>query len=183
MNATSKDELYLEAIKLSLLSLHARGINMEETFRLVLDLFSAYQEAEPSEKHLSLLNLFLQAGRELGLGPYMSCFPMNSLASSSRKLFSLKRGVNFEYISASSSAVGTALGKWSPSSGNSHRKKEAVDEILDRLRKREAGTSYYYTAAEADGITRLMELHIEDRICYLRDVGRGYLYLFRPDSL
>ncbi len=74
--------------------------------------------------------------------------------------------------------ISSILGRWPASRYNSHKKSDAIQDILTRIHAHQIGHTYYRTISSTNEVTKEFQLVIDDQCAILYDNFRFHIYKF-----
>lgn len=183
-NTNWKEEAMLEGIKLAVSNLQLVGSSpkevLAESIGYLMELYEQEEMREGAEEKkderqkglLKKARLTIEAYIELG-------FPYTNYEELFERVFQ-KSGMTEDEIlsfqqrsakrlSLSKSSIDKVLGKWNPKC-HSANKKEVIEDIMEKIKKREVGEYYYYSKKSGSSQKNIYQLVVgedENYLCHL----------------
>ena len=172
----------IEAIKMAASVSSRLGVEREKTLILGIRHIMEFYENDSKEEYLLGALLQIQAYLELGLTYRAN----QELFETVLKKAGLEKDEVFprrfyvaKQVKLNKSQVRGMLRKWSTSQKNGMHVQQVVQDIIDKVKKREQGVFYYHNHTSPSGVDDdLYELVIKDEECYFHDMKLERYYEF-----
>lgn len=177
------DPVYI--IKCAYNHMFLEKLSIKDTLTQVIHLYHHYYLITQNPHFTNLIVYHIQAYLELG-------FPYGEIEESLNPL--LQRILDKKFpefmktfvrpsrtVNLSKERINNILGSWGNSSKNSGKKKDVIDDIINRLKNKIPGVKQYHTNLSGKGHSdRCTVLVINDSECYLKS-PEGVYYTFKDD--
>lgn len=174
-----KQEIW--SIRLLYESIPYSGLNIKKTVTLSANqLLFLYDQTQDSQ-YLLLCALHIKAYLELGF-PYDAEVPsfrrVLKLLGKSEKEFTEGQNFAVQKVRLTRSRIRCLLGRWPASPYNSHKKEEAVNDIIEKVESQTYGCFSYYSSYGHPIKTFYFELIITENSSLLHDMQKHIYYSF-----
>lgn len=176
----------IEIMKITLGTLHYRGLEIQPTVKRSVEFMVMQYELLKEMKYLEIALIVMAAYLEMG-GMYKA---ERELFDKVMAYIGIPKEVLFpvsafsgQFLKPNKYQIRKLLGRWMPSKNNPMKIEEVVDDILDKIKNKKQG-HYYYKYTEKMGISGknkgvyLYELMITENECYFYDVKNNKYYRF-----
>jgi hypothetical protein len=180
---TEQSRIQLEAIKLAAGSLKYKGLSIKKTFVMSIGHLKECYLISNQSDYLEVAVLLIQAYLEMGFS-YESC---QEEFDDILKILGTEQGLMFprkiyspRKIKLTRPQVRSMIGKWSASKKNKMIIVKVVDDIIDKVNKKEMGVYSYCNNNNSE--KELYELVINKEEIYFHDINKCKFYTFLIDK-
>uniref|UniRef100_UPI00405686F2 hypothetical protein n=1 Tax=Agathobacter sp. TaxID=2021311 RepID=UPI00405686F2 len=172
-----EDNRYIEAIKLAAGSVQYKDLSVKETFMEAVSQLHRYYKDSQNTKYLETAVLHIQAYLEMGFsyeeGKTIYDKILKDLGTTKedkfpRKFYAAKK------IKLNKTQVKSMIKKWPASPHQTMKIAEVVEDIIEKVERKEVGIYYYKCAVTED----MYELVISEKEIFFHDLRRGIFYTF-----
>lgn len=168
---------YIEAIKLAAGSVQYKGISIQRTFIDAISQLYQYYENSNNVKYLEIATLHMQAYLEMGFsyedGEEIFDIILEKLGTTRELRFPHKFYLARK-IKLNKSQIKSIIKKWPASPHQKMKIDEVVEDIIKKVKNKEAGIFYYKCAVTND----MYELVISEKETFFHDLRRRIFYTF-----
>ena len=179
----------VSAIKMSMSSLHYKGIDIKNTYKRCIEALLAYYYEFQDTKFLEVAYKYIEAFLDTGFmyNEYSELFNIViDLLGITYEEVNAKNKSSFPKLKLNKHQIKNVIRRWSPSKYHTMPINEVIDDIIFKVKNKEIGI-YSYSSNAKPGITEddlsndTYELIITPIDAYFRDIRRGIFYTLEED--